>query len=136
MLPGLDKQAVADASYELEALGLLRMQRFLGGNWHANLTPFFYEQVDPQLMGWNTAADAMEVARIMLAEDTGNASTLHAKTGWTKRRFNPAFRALLHLFPNGRVRKVIQPDYPTAGVVLAPEDKAALRRFVARGSGG
>ena len=74
-------------------------------------------------MGWDTASDAVEIARLMLAEDTGDAPTLHEKTGWCRRRFNPAFRLLLPLFPDGRIRKVIQPDYVTLGVSFAQEDK-------------
>jgi hypothetical protein len=61
----------------------------------------------------------------------GHAPNLHFKSGWEKRRFNPAFRYLLPLFADGRVRRVIQPDYPSLGVVIAAEDRAALRRFVA-----
>jgi len=83
-------------------------------------------------MGWDTDADSIEIARLMLAEDTGHAPELHERTGWTKRRFNPAFRLLLPMFPDGRVRKVLQPDYPSLGVVMADEDRAKLRRLVAK----
>lgn len=132
LLPDEDRQDLEDAAYELETFDLALFRRSINGPWHMSLTPAFYEQLDHQVMGWNTAKDAILLADLMLAEDTGNAPTLHEKTGWPKRRFNPALRCLLPLFPNGRIRKVLQPDYVTLGIVLVPEDKAALRRFVRR----
>ncbi|MEQ8829851.1 MAG: hypothetical protein RLW87_08590 [Alphaproteobacteria bacterium] len=125
-----DRQELEDAAFELEALGLVDFHRSINGPWRLSLSPDFYEQVDHQVMDWATEEDAIALARLMLELDTGNAPTLHEKTGWPKRRFNPALRYLLPLFPEGRVRRVIQPDYVTMGVALAPEDKAALRRLV------
>lgn len=80
-LPGEDRQELEDAAYELETYGLVDIHRSLNGPWHLSLTPEFYEQVDHQVMGWDTASNAVEIALFMLAEDTGNAPTLHEKTG-------------------------------------------------------
>lgn len=132
LLPDAEPQAVEDAAFDLEALGLLKARKWING-WSMALNPGTYAQIDAQVMGWDTYKDAVTVAELMLAEDTGHAPNLHAKTGWEKRRFNPAFAMLLPLFPPGRVRQVIQADYPSLGVVLAAEDRAALRRYV-RGS--
>ena len=129
--PGEDRQSIKDAVSDLKALGLLKSWDFIGG-WRIALAEDTYEQVDPQVMGWDTKADAVEIARLMLAGNTGHAPELHEKTGWSKRRFNPAFRFLLPLFPEGRIRRVIQPDYPSLGVVLADDDRAQLRRLVAK----
>jgi hypothetical protein len=131
LFPEADRQSLKDAVFDLKALGLLKSWDFIGG-WRIAIAEEAYAKVDPQVMGWDTEADSIQIARLMLANDTGHAPELHEKTGWTKRRFNPAFRLLLALFPDGRVRKVIQPDYPSLGVVLADEDKAKLRRLVAR----
>lgn len=131
LFPDEDRQSIKDAVSDLKALGLLKSWDFIGG-WRIALAEDAYEQVDPQVMGWDTKADAVEVARMMLAEDTGHAPELHEKTGWSKRRFNPAFRLLLPLFPEGRVRRVIQPDYPSLGVLLMDEDRAKLRRLIAK----
>lgn len=132
LLPDEDRQYLEDAAYELEAFGLVLFRRSISGPWRMSLTPAFYEQLDHQVMSWNTVKDAIALAKLMLAEDTGNAPALHKKTGWSKRRFNPALRHLMPLFPDGRIRKVLQPDYVTLGIVLAPEDQAALRRFIKR----
>lgn len=130
LLPDEERQELEDAAFELEAFGLVDFHRTINGPWRLSLSPEFYEQVDHQVMDWATENDAFALARLMLEFDTGNAPTLHEKTGWSKRRFNPALRYLLPLFPEGRVRRVIQPDYVTMGVALAPEDKATLRRLV------
>lgn len=134
LFPDEDRQSIKDAVSDLKALGLLKSWEFIGG-WRIALAEDTYEQVDPQVMGWDTKADAVEIAPLMLAENTGHAPELHEKTGWSKRRFNPAFRLLLPLFPEGRIRQVIQPDYPSLGVVLADDDRAKLRRLVARAGG-
>ena len=131
LFPDDDKQSLKDTVFDLKALGLLKSWDFIGG-WRIALSEDAYAQIDPQVMGWDTEADSIEIARLMLEEDTGHAPELHEKTGWTKRRFNPAFRILLPMFPDGRVRKVLQPDYPSLGVVMADEDRAKLRRLVAR----
>lgn len=131
LFPDEDRQPIKDAVSDLKALGLLKSWDFIGG-WRIALAEDTYEQVDPQVMGWDTKADAVEIARLMLAGNTGHAPELHEKTGWSKRRFNPAFRLLLPLFPEGRIRRVIQPDYPSLGVVLADDDRAQLRRLVAK----
>jgi len=130
MIPDEATQAVEDAAYELKSLGLIEIDYVLSGPWSANLTPEFYEQIDHQVMGWNTHEDAVSLARKMLEMDTGSANELHEATGWGKRRFNPAFRYILYLFPDGRIRKSLQPDYPSLGVVMTSEDKAQLRRFI------
>jgi hypothetical protein len=134
LFPDEDRQSIKDAVFDLKALGLLKSWDFIGG-WRIALAEDTYEQVDPQVMGWDTKADAVVIARLMLAEDTGHAPELHEKTGWSKRRFNPAFRLLLPLFPEGRIRRVMQPDYPSLGVVLADDDRAKLRRLVAKAGG-
>lgn len=47
-------------------------------------------------------------------------------------RFNPAFALLIPCVRDGRVRKSIQNDYPTMGILLADEDLVELRRYVQR----
>lgn len=96
------------------------------------LTQQFYEQVDHQVMGWNTVEDAVAIAQLIIAESNGDVADLHKKTAWSKRRFNPALAHLLPLFPEGRISQVIQDDYHTDWLAVEPEDRAALRRFVAR----
>jgi len=60
----------------------------------------------------------------------GRASDLEAASGWERRRFNPPFALLIPSIHDGRVRKSIQNDYPTMGVILADEDVVALQRYV------
>lgn len=131
LLPAETAQAIEDAASDLEAYGLIRMRHTFSG-WCATLTQAFYEQVDHQVMGWNTVADAAAIARLMMSEGNGDAAELHGKTGWTKRRFNPALAYVLQFFPEGRISRERQADYATRWVAIMPEDRAALRRFVAR----
>ena len=57
-----------------------------------------------------------------------------APAGWERRRFNPAFALLIPCVHDGRVRKSLQDDYPTMGILLADEDLVELRRYVQRTS--
>lgn len=131
LFPAEERQAVEDAAFDLKTLGLLKSRNWIGG-WSLSMAHGTYEQVDAQVMDWDTKADAVDIARLMVGGNSGHAPDLIAKAGWPKRRFNPAFRLLLALFPDGQVRRVIQPDYPSLGVVLTPESKAMLRRYIAK----
>jgi hypothetical protein len=134
LLPEADPKVVDHAAFELSALGLVDIQRATGKQWWLRLNQKFYEQVDHQVMGWesNTEDDARTLAGLLLEDEgRGRTSVLHAASGWEKRRFNPAFQLLLRFIPDGRVSREIQPDYPSSSVFLLAEDKALLRRFVA-----
>jgi hypothetical protein len=130
LLPDEDPQAIQDAAFDLESLGLVEIVRTIGKHWWLHLTQTFYEQVDHQVMAWNTYDDARTLAKLLL-EDEARAATLklHEISGWDKRRFNPAFRALLKYIPDERISKEVQPNYPSAYLLLLPEDRARLRRF-------
>lgn len=129
-----DEELIEETLCELAALGLVRLHHAIGRRPYASLTQEFYAQLDHQVMGWNTIDDAVQIACFMLDFDTGNAPVLHEKTGWTKRRFNPAFAMLLNLFADGVVSRSMQPDYPSRGVLLTPEGRVALRRFIRKHS--
>ena len=136
LLPEIDRHDIEDAMADLEVLGLFERERFLGKRWMVRLTPAFYLQLDDQILGWNPTADAVTVARLLLERDaSGVASDLHNKTDWERRRFNPAFRIVVDLFPEGRISKELQPDYPSSCLLVLPEDRAVLRRFVAQVEG-
>jgi hypothetical protein len=130
-LPGADRQDVEDATADLEALGLIERESFLGRHWVIRLMPAFYVRLDHQIMGWDTTTEAVTIARFLLERDaSGAASDLHRQTGWEKRRFNPALRIVLDRFPEGKISQQLQPDYPSAHVHVLPEDRAVLRRLI------
>jgi hypothetical protein len=130
--PDLARDDVEDAVFEMKELDLVELTSSLNG-WWLKLTQKFYEQVDPQVMGWDPLADARDLARLLL-DDTSRQRTaiLHAASGWDARRFNPAFRALLRYLPVHS--KEIQADYPSSSVNLMPEQRGILKRFVSEKS--
>jgi hypothetical protein len=136
LVPEADRQAVEDAVFELNSYGVITITRAIGKHWWLHLTQNFYEQFDHQIMEWNTIDDAVELARLMLEdENMGRIPRLYEKSGWQKRRFNPALQHLLSIFPDGHISKELQPDYPTTYVHIYEEDRASLRRFVAAKKG-
>lgn len=128
LVPDIAREEVQDAVFELKQLDLVELTSSLN-SWWLKLTQKFYEQIDPQVMGWDPLADARELAGLLL-EDASRQRTaiLHAASGWDARRFNPAFRALLRYLPVHS--KEIQADYPSSSVNLMPEQRAMLKRFV------
>jgi hypothetical protein len=134
LLPEVEREAVEEAAFELGSHGLVDIRRAVGKMWWLYLTQRFYEQVDHQVMGWesSTSEDARRLARLLVEDEAREwTPTLHAASGWDKRRFNPAFNALLGLIPDERVSAEVQPDYPARSLSLLPEDHAVLRRFAA-----
>jgi hypothetical protein len=134
LLPDVERKEVEQAAFELNTHGLVKIDRAMGrDNWWLYLTQKFYEQVDHQVMGWgsSTEEDARALAKLMLEDEARERTrTLHAASDWEKRRFNPAFQALLRLIPDGSVSGEIEADYPAQSLSLIPEDRAALRKFV------
>lgn len=128
-LPGIDPRAIEDAAYDLQALGFVRVEAPIGA-WRVVLVQAAYAVLDPLVMGWSPTVDVIDLARLMLANDTGDAAELHAGTDWPTRRFNPALQLLVPLFPEGRRRDFWHPKYDLVGVAIAEEDKANLRRLV------
>jgi len=133
-LPGVDRGDVEQAAFELNAHGLVQIDRAIGrDNWWLRLTQKFYEQIDHQVMGWesSTDKDARTLAKLLLEDEAREwTPTLHAASGWELRRFNPAFETLLRCVPEGRVSQERQPDYPARSLSLIPEDRATLRRLL------
>jgi hypothetical protein len=132
LLPDHERKAIEEAVFELNSHGLVDIQRAIGTHWWLRLTQRFYEQIDHQVMDWKstTSDNARKLARLLLEDEAREwTPTLHAASGWEKRRFNPAFSVLLRLIPEGRVSDEVQPDYPALGLSLLPEDYAVLRRF-------
>lgn len=130
LLPDEDKQSIEDAVFDLENLGLVTLWRALS-SWSLRLTPMFYEQIDPQVMGWDTHTDAVTLGNLLVADETrGRTAVLHEASGWDKRRFNPAFEMLLRHVPQGLISREIQPHYPSSSIVMTPEVRASLRRFI------
>jgi hypothetical protein len=131
LLPCAEPKAIDEAAFELGSYGLLEVKRALGNHWWIHLTQQFYEQIDYQVMGWNTAEDARFLGSLILDNEARSwIPALHAASRWDKRRFNPALSFLLHLIPDERVSQERQSDYPTRSMFLLPEDRATLRRFV------
>jgi len=133
LLPDVDRKEVEQAAFELHSHGLVSIDRALArDNWWLRLTQKFYEQVDHQVMGWesSTEDDARALARLLLEDEAREwIPTLHAASGWERRRFNPALQAVLRHVPEERVSQEVQPDYPARSLCLIDEDRAALRRF-------
>jgi hypothetical protein len=129
-------QVVVDAAEELAMYDLVEVQHFIGGQQASvRLCPAFFEQLDPQIVGWSPAADARHLATMLLENDSLSAiAELHAASGWEKRRFNPAMQYLLQFFEPGHISRELQPDYPTNQVMLFGPSRARLRRFASASS--
>jgi hypothetical protein len=80
LLPGADRQDVEDATADLEALGLIERESFLGRHWVIRLTPAFYVRLDHQIMGWDTTTDAVTIARFLLERDASGGRLGFAQT--------------------------------------------------------
>lgn len=134
LLPGADRKSVQEAAFELDHHGLVIIQRFAGAHWLLRLAQKFYDQIDHQVMEWKPATtedNARVLAQLLLADEAREwTPTLHAASGWEKRRFNPAFAAMLRIIPDAASNEV-QANYPAQSLVLREEHYFALRRFVA-----
>lgn len=129
--PDLTKQELLDGLGDLESYGFIKEVSFIGSPSRYQLATYAYEVLDKPVMGWDTKADARELAReVLTMSGTVGVRTLDAKMGWPRRRFNPALRLVVDFIGDGRVSRTIQPDYVTAHFAMSNAERAELRRFV------
>lgn len=130
--PDATARDLQDAAAELEMYGLASVTKAMGFPVRA-ITPAYalYALFDPVTLQTSPQADAVALAQAALDLDSGDARELESHLGWPRRRFNPAFALLLTLVHDGRIRKVIQPDYPSMGFLIAAEERVRFRALVA-----
>lgn len=130
--PEASDRDLQDAAAELQMYGLLEVSSALGHPVRF-VTPntALFALFDPLVLGTSPQTDAVALAQAALDLDSGDARELEASLGWPRRRFNPAFALLLGLVADGRIRKVIQPDYPSLGFLLAPEERVRFKALIA-----
>jgi hypothetical protein len=130
--PDATARELQDAAAELETHGLAKVSKAMGHPL-LRITPSYtlYALFDPVVHQTSPQNDAVAIARAALELDSGDARELEAHLGWPRRRFNPAFALLLTLVHDGRVRKVIQPDYPSIGFLMAAEERVRFNALIA-----
>lgn len=130
-----DRKSISLALAELEAEGLVTLSRVLGPRLpRVRTTVELFIACDAAITGRDPVEDSIVIARMLIDNPKlgGNTRNLDQELGWERRRFNPAFALVVPNVAEGRVRKSIQNDYPTMGIILADEDIVQLRRYVQR----
>jgi hypothetical protein len=95
--------------------------------------PTLYFSFDPHALSTDPAMDAVALVDLVLTKkDTIGAEELHKESGWSLRRFNPAFAYLLSQIDERRVSKGGSNEYPAYAFFLIDGDRVDLHRFAAR----
>ena len=113
--------------------GLVTLSRLIGPKLpRARTTVQLFLACDAALTGHDPVEDSVVLARLLLEKPElgGNTRSLEQASRWERRRFNPAFALLIPCVAADRVRKSIQNDYPTMGLILVDEDIVELRRYI------
>jgi hypothetical protein len=127
------RRELLDGLGDLESYGLIESISFIGKAPDYKLTQDAYEQLDLPIMNWDTMKDARLLARLTLESTDGvSAVDLEKKTGWPRRRLNPALRIVVGFVGHGRVSQTIQPDYVTRHFSPNNAERARLRQFAAQ----
>jgi hypothetical protein len=130
LLPDADSSDINQAVFDFEAIGMLEVHSHFQG-WRVRVTSIFYQQIDTQVMGWNTRSDAATIAQLMLDRDElRHVPALFEHLGWPRRRLNPALDYLRQFVPEGRTSDPVQDQFELWGFGLAEEDQARFRRFI------
>jgi hypothetical protein len=129
---GVSKADLEEACFELKSLGLVSCTAAMGYAVRT-VQPHYdlYWTFDPIVHKTNPQADAVELAKLML-EDSKLESIrlLDERSGWPRRRLNPAVAYVMQFVDDRRTRKSIQNEYPTLGFAMTSEDRFKLKRFV------
>ncbi|WP_394654070.1 hypothetical protein [uncultured Sphingomonas sp.] len=133
--PDEDRRSLGVALAELESEGMVTLSHLIGPKLpRVRTTVELFIACDAAITGHDPVEDSVVLARMLIEKPNlgGRASDLEAAAGWERRRFNPAFALVIPNIGDGRVRKVLQNDYPSMGVLVADEDVVQLRKYVQR----
>src|SRR5262249_36648713 len=98
---GVSAEDLIDAISELEELGWVQPRRVIGarpfGYQIVTPTGLLFMHVDPHVMGWDAAQDALRVAAELVNQPNYGLQSREIVTrlGWTPRRLNPALSYLI-----------------------------------------
>lgn len=124
---------LAEAIAELESDGFASTS--LSGTELPDIRPTLdlYATFDPIALGSDPLGDALALTAMVL-EETGSIplAQLHAKTGWSQRRFNPAAGLVIAQVDDQHVSRTMEPNYPAHWFRVDASDRVALKRFAAR----
>lgn len=87
---------------------------------------------DPHCLGHDPAADARTLIPLILSKDSVSLPELHAESGFSLRRFNPAIGLVIAEVGEGRVSRSWLEGYPTPYFFLVDEDRVAIKRLARR----
>jgi hypothetical protein len=86
---------------------------------------------DRKAIGSDPLTDAAELTKmILVGQDQIRVADLHAETGWTLRRFNPALSLVLGKIDSHSVSRELNSVYPTGFFFLLAVDRVSLKRFL------
>ncbi len=131
-LPDLSEDEILDGLAELQSYGLVQCYNDLNSEGPYTLTEDSYAALDQSIMGWDTIADAQQIAAALVAEtsvDGVATAELEAKFDWDRRRFNPALREMTRHVDPSCLDNTMQPYWVTAGIYLSRPDRMRLKRF-------
>lgn len=131
--PDETSKSIGQALAELEAEGLVTLSHLIGPRLpRVRTTVDLFIACDAAITGQDPVQDSIVLARMLVDNPRlgGNARDLEIATGWERRRFNPAFALIIPNIADGRIRKSIQNDFPTMGILVADEDIVQLRRYI------
>lgn len=118
---------------ELAADGYVTSTRCSSDLPRVRTTADLFATFDPCTQQDDPVADAVKLAeRILAGPDAVDVGALHAQTGWSLRRFNPAIAQVIPLIDNGHVGEEYGTEYPSRWFHALAEDRVELKRFVAR----
>lgn len=133
VFPMESRDSLGIALAELEAENLVTLSCVIGGELpRVYTTVHLFVACDAAITGHDPVEDSVLLARMLIdnPELGGWAGDLEAAVAWDRRRFNPAFALVIPNIGEGRVRRVIQNEYPSMGVLVVAEDVVRLRRYV------
>ena len=128
------KEELGEAIAELEADGYLSVTHLISPRRlpRMRMTEDLFLTFDPEVLGTDPAADAIALAELVLAGDGSvSVAELHAESGMSLRRFNPAVGMVIAQVGEGRVSgEGSSSEYPSRFFALIDADRVAIRRLV------
>ncbi|RYH00345.1 MAG: hypothetical protein EON58_00585 [Alphaproteobacteria bacterium] len=134
--PGLSPDQIAEALADLAEDDYLDLSHTISERLpRARVREDLFLTFDPWCMNTNPAVDALQLVPLVLAKESVDVPALHAESGLSLRRFNPAIGLIISEVGEGRVSGSWTEGYPAPYFFIVDSDRVAIKRLARRLSG-
>lgn len=134
--PSMSEDQLAEAAADLAEDGYVTLTHLISARLpRVHVVEELFLTFDEHCLGHDPVADALTLIPLVLSKESVSLPELHAESGLSLRRFNPAIGLIIAEVDEGRVSRSWLEGYSTPYFIIADEDRVAIKRLARRLAG-